>query len=177
MTVNPLLSPAFARTEVVASPRTRTSSLIRSIELTQCLRLLQEEPPHRQPVQYLSDSSSADATLTLVSWWWSSLWSAEVEGLWLRHRGLPVSFPLVQLVQAFFQFVWFHFGVCQPEACRDKFGLFFFLIITCFHQGLVFLGFVSCCYINIQYQNAAVIYTHHWCIVLLVTSHSAGRMF
>lgn len=144
--VNPHLSPAFFRVPVNTDRRREPT---RSSKLTQCLGLLQEASPIPTDSQYSTSARQHRAHGDLGHSRRTpgpepqrsvACRSAELQGLYQRPLSIAASFPLLQLAQAFFQFVWFRFGVA-PRLVETS----CFLKLWFHFQGLVFLGFVSCC--------------------------------
>lgn len=162
MTVNPHLSPAFFfqdRWGAVGVPvnTDRWREPIRSIKLTQCLRLLEEEPPPRHPTdsQYSTSATAAQRRprprITAVAVFY--------------HTSVTGSSPLLQLVQAFFPPVPLILLWRRSEACRDEF--FIPLPRTAVSRFCELL-------LDNKTQNAAVIYSH-WgccCVVRQITQWS-----
>lgn len=166
MTVNPHLSPVhFGAGEAQSSPGEHgpmawTCKVYHTHTMPEAAR--GRASPHRQPVSYLSNGDLGHSCRIPAV--------AEVPGL-SYHRGFAGPCPRLQLAQAFFQFVW-----GRSEASREDFFFFFLNIIIISLSRIGVSRFRELLLdINIQYQNAEVIYTHHWgycCVVRQITQWS-----
>lgn len=181
MTVNPHQSPAFFRTGEVQSSPVEYGLVAWTYKVYQTHTMPgaasgRASPPHTASI--VPQRGSTEPTVTSATPAGSQAQNHSGSLSLSRGPGSLVS----QRVRRFFSSPTISAAflpVClisfwrRSEACRDK--VFFFIIII----SLPRIGVCRCCEllldINIQYQNAAVVYTHHWgccCVVRQITQWS-----